>query len=220
MHPANTIAVVAGLAAVLMSNAAVAATTTPAQPEGWGVPVDMKYDAGANERAPVRYAAGTCPVHIVRAIDARQNRETIGADQHGALLASDLSPWLTAGLLQLRQYGYAVQEDPADAPAAADGVTVRPSVTRAYTWQIGLKIFGMVAVKAEFLDHNGVLQQKYYRAHGDKTNMVGADDEHVTTLNYALNNMLAFIADDLQSLCKGQKVAEYSYAGPKGLPAK
>jgi hypothetical protein len=220
MNQTTTIAAVAGLAAVLLSNCAAAATASAAEPEGWGVKVDMNYDAGANERAPVRYPAGTCPVHVVRAVDARQNRETIGADQHGALLANDLSPWLTTGLLQLKQYGYTVQEDPADAPAAADGVTVRASVTRAYTWQIGLKIFGMVAVKAEFLDHNGVLQQKYYRAHGDKTNMVGADDEHVTTLNYSLNNMLAFIADDLQSLCKGQKVAEYSYAGPKGLPAK
>lgn len=220
MNQATIIAAVAGLAAVLLSNAACAATTSTAEPEGWGVKVDMNYDAGANERAPVRYAAGTCPVHVVRAVDARQNRETIGADQHGALLANDLSPWLTAGLLQLKQYGYTVQEDPADAPLAAEGVTVRASVTRAYTWQIGLKIFGMVAVKAEFLDHNGVLQQKNYRAHGDKTNMVGADDEHVTTLNYGLNNMLAFIANDLQSLCKGQKVAEYSYAGPNGLPAR
>ncbi|PVY64506.1 hypothetical protein C8E08_1830 [Paracidovorax citrulli] len=31
----------------------------------------------------------------------------------------------------------------------------------------------MVAVKAEFADRNGVLQQKYYRAHGGKTNMWG-----------------------------------------------
>jgi hypothetical protein len=220
MNQSTTSAVLAGLAALLLSNAAAAATTPAAEPEGWGVKVDMNYDASANERAPVRYPAGTCPVHIVRAVDARQNRETIGADQHGALLADDLSPWLTAGLMQLKQYGYAVQEDPAGSPAAADGITVRASVTRAYTWQIGLKIFGMVAVKAEFLDHNGVLQQKYYRAHGDKTNMVGADDEHVTTLNYGLNNMLAFVADDLQSLCQGRKVAEYSYAGPNGLPAK
>ena len=215
-----TIAVVAGFAAVLLSTAASAATTPAAEPEGWGVKVDMAYDANASERPPVRYAAGTCPVHVVRAIDARQNRETIGADQHGALLANDLSPWMTSGLLQLKQYGYAVQEAPDGAPVAADGITVRTSVTRAYTWQIGLKIFGMVAVKAEFLDHNGVLQQKYYRAHGDKTNMVGADDEHVTTLNYGLNNMLAFIANDLQSLCKGEKVPEYAYAGPAGVPAK
>lgn len=220
MNKITTIAAVAGLAAILSSNAVHAATSSVAEPEGWGVKVDMKYDAGANERAPVKYAAGTCRVQVVHADDARQNRETIGANQHGALLASDLSPWLTAGLLQLKQYGYDVSEVPAGSPAAADGITVRTSVTRAYTWQIGLKIFGMVAVKAEYLDHNGVLQQKYYRAHGDKTNMVGADDEHVTTLNYGLNNMLAFIANDLQSLCKGQKVAEYSYAGPDGLPAK
>lgn len=216
----NTTLTLAAIAGALLSATACAATTTATttEPEGGGVKVDMAYDASASERPPVKYA-GACAVHVVKAVDARQNRETIGADQHGALLASDLSPWLTSGLAQLKQYGYAVQQDADGAPVAADGVTVRASVTRAYTWQIGMKIFGMVAVKAEYLDHNGVLQQKYYRAHGDKTNMVGADDEHVTTLNYGLNNMLAFIANDLQSLCKGQKVAEYSYAGPDGLPA-
>ena len=214
----NTTLTLAAIAAALLSSAASAATTAPAEPEGWGVKVDMAYDANANERPPVKYAAGTCAVHVVKAVDARQNRETIGADQHGALLASDLSPWLTSGLMQLKQYGYAVQQDADGAPVSPDGVTVRASVTRAYTWQIGMKIFGMVAVKAEYLDHNGVLQQKYYRAHGDKTNMVGADDEHVTTLNYGLNNMLAFVAKDLQSLCKGEKVPEYAYAGPDGLP--
>jgi hypothetical protein len=76
----------------------------------------------------------------------------------------------------------------------------------------------MVAVKAEFLDHNGLLQQKYYRAHGDKTNMWGAKDEYVTTLNYGLNNLLPFVARDLQSFCKGEKVDAYTYAGPDGLP--
>jgi len=214
----KAIVTLATLCALLSATAASAAATTPADPEGWGVKVDMAYDASVTERPPVKYAAG-CPVHVVRAVDGRQNRETIGANQHGALLAADLSPWLTSGLMGLKQYGYAVQQDPDGAPAAADGLTVRASVTRAYTWQIGLKIFGMVAVKVEYLDPNGVLQQKYYRAHGDKTNMVGGDDEHVTTLNYGLNNMLAFVANDLQSLCKGQKVAEYSYAGPNGLPA-
>ncbi|WP_232441478.1 hypothetical protein [Burkholderia ubonensis] len=74
------------------------------------------------------------------------------------------------------------------------------------------------AVKAEFADRNGVLQQKYCRSHGDKTNMWGAKTEYVNTLNYGLNNLLPFIARDLQSLCKGEKVDGYSYAGPDGLP--
>jgi len=73
----------------------------------------------------------------------------------------------------------------------------------------------MVALKAQFIDQNGVLQEKYYRAHGDKTNMWGAVSEYITTLNYGLNNMLPVLAKDLVSLCRGTKVETYTYAGPE-----
>ncbi|WP_072617434.1 hypothetical protein [Pandoraea vervacti] len=194
------------------------ASAAPAVPPGYGEKVDMKYDALATE-TPLRVVqTGTCRVHIVPAVDARQNKETIGASGSGALLVEDVSPWMSEGLTHLRDYGYVVSEIADGAPAPAEGVTIRTSVTRAFTWQIGLKLFSMVALKAEFLDRNGVLETKYYRAHGDKTNMWGANAEYVTTLNYGLNNMLAFIARDLQSLCKGEKVEEYTYAGPDGVP--
>jgi hypothetical protein len=212
----KTTTLIASLAALLFGNAAVAAADSATES---GEKVEMKYDAAASETGAKPFRAGTCALRIVRTVDARQNKETIGQSMSGALLAGDIGPWMTEGLGHLRDFGYAVSAaSPGDAAPAADGVTIRTSVTRAYTWQIGLKIFSMVAVKAEFLDHNGVLQQKYYRAHGDKTNMWGAKDEHVTTLNYGLNNLLPFVARDLQSLCKGEKVDGYSYAGPDGLP--
>ena len=198
------------------NESAVAATDSATES---GDKVEMKYDVAASETGAKPFRAGTCALRIVRTVDARQNKETIGQSMSGALLAGDVSPWMTEGLGHLRDFGYVVSTaSPADAAPAADGVTIRTSVTRAYTWQIGLKIFSMVAVKAEFLDRNGVLQQKYYRAHGDKTNMWGAKDEYVTTLNYGLNNLLPFVARDLQSLCKGEKVDSYSYAGPDGPP--
>lgn len=212
----TTTTLIASLTALLLGNAAVAATDSATES---GERVEMKYDAAASETGAKPFRAGTCALRIVRTVDARQNKETIGQSMSGALLAGDIGPWMTEGLGHLRDFGYVVSTaSPADAAPAADGVTIRTSVTRAYTWQIGLKIFSMVAVKAEFLDRNGVLQQKYYRAHGDKTNMWGAKDEYVTTLNYGLNNLLPFVARDLQSLCKGEKVDGYSYAGPDGPP--
>jgi hypothetical protein len=72
----------------------------------------------------------------------------------------------------------------------------------------------MVAMKAQFQDRNGVLQEKFYRAYGDKTNMWGANSEFVTTLNYGFNNLLPAMAQDLVSLCNGSKVEAYTYAGP------
>lgn len=211
----KTMMLAAGLAAFLAGNAAIAATTSDADS---GDTVEIKYDALDSEVPPKPLpAAAGCTLRIAPAVDARQNRETIGmALGAGALLAPDVSPWMTDGLGHLQAFGYKVSAGPVDGAAAADGITMRASVTRAYTWQIGLKIFSMLAVKAEFSDRNGLLQQKYYRAHGDKTNMVGANSEHVTTLNYALNNLLPFVARDLQSLCKGEKVEGYSYAGPDG----
>jgi hypothetical protein len=204
---------IAGLSALLLGNAAIAVTASASES---GDKVEMKYDAAASEVGAKPFRAGTCTLHIVPTVDARQNKVTIGQSMRGALLTGDIGPWMTEGL---RDFGYVVSvARVGDATTAADGVTIRTSVTRAYTWQIGLKIFSMVAVKAEFLDHNGVLQQKYYRAHGDKTNMWDAKDEYVTTLNYGLNNLLPFVARDLQSLCKGEKVEGYSYARPDGLP--
>lgn len=222
----KTTTLMAGLAAALLCHAASAAdadlATAAAAAHESGEKVAMKYSATDSEtggKATFR-AAGACTVHIVPTADLRQNKETIGQTMSGALLSGDVGPWVTDGLRQLKDFGFTVSDASAEAPVAADGVTVRTSVTRAYTWQIGLKLFSMVAVKAEFADRNGVLQQKYYRSHGDKTNMWGANSEYVTTMNYGLNNLLPFLANDLQSLCKGEKVAAYSYAGPDGLPKK
>jgi hypothetical protein len=213
---------IASIAALLLGNAAVAATDTTAASTTLatesGEKVEMKYDATATETGKKPFSAGTCTLHIVPTEDARQNKETVGQWKHGALLAGDIAPWITEGLGHLQDFGYAAYPTSADAAPAADGITIRTSVTRAYTWHVGLKIFSMLAVKAEFLDRNGVLQQKYYRAHGDKSNMWSAKDEYVTTLNYGLNNMLPFIARDLQSLCRGAKVETYTYAGPEGVP--
>jgi hypothetical protein len=222
----KTTTMIAGLGGLLLASAAAAGTApapstasaTSSASES-GDKVEMKYDAAARESGAKPFRSGNCKLRILHTVDARQNKETIGQSMSGALLAGDIGPWMTQGLEHLKDYGYEVSvANPADATPAAQGVTIRTSVTRAYTWQIGLKIFSMVAVKAEFQDHQGVLQQKYYRAHGDKTNMWGAKDEYVTTLNYGLNNLLPFIARDLQSLCKGEKVESYSYAGPDGPP--
>lgn len=208
----KTTTLIASLAVLLIGNASAATTSSALES---GEKVEMKYDTSAAEVAVKPYRNGTCKLHIVPTADARQNKETIGQSMKGALLVDDVSPWMTEGLGHLRDFGYAVSAaDAADVAKETEGVTIRTSITRAYTWQIGLKIFSMVAVKAEFLQNNGVIQQKYYRAHGDKTNMWGANGEYVTALNYGLNNLLPVMARDLQSLCKGEKVDTYTYAGP------
>lgn len=204
-----------GAASLLLGATFIASANTP----DYGTKVDMKYDRNARESLALQPYGSTCPVHVVPTEDARQNKETIGQSMSGALLGGDIGRWTTDGLVALKDYGYAVDETSGLEPPAT-GITVKTSVTRAYTWQVGIKIFSMVAVKAQFIDRSGVLQEKYYRAHGDKTNMWGADAEYVTTLNYGLNNLVPAVARDLQSLCKGQKVETYTYSGPDDFNKK
>jgi len=181
-------------------------------------PMNIEYDRSSRE-APAVPLAGTCPIHVVAARDDRQNKETIGARLGGALVTGDAGRWVSDGLRQLKDFGFEVR-DADDQTTVQEGVVVRTSLTRAYTWQIGLKLFSMVALKVQFADRNGVLQEKRYRAHGDKTNMWGAASEYVTTLNYGLNNLLPAMARDLVSLCKGNKVEAYTYAAPEPVVVK
>jgi hypothetical protein len=203
----KTLSQILGATLFAVPTLALAAAEVPAG-------VDMKYNWADREVAAPAALVGTCPVHVVITEDARQNKETLGVSIGGPLLSGDASRWASDGLINLKSYGFTVDETTITAPPK-DGITIKTSLTRAYTWQVGLKIFSMVALKAQFIDKNGVLQEKYYRAHGDKTNMWGAASEYVTTLNYGLNNMLPVMANDLVSLCKGTKVEAYTYAGPE-----
>lgn len=175
-------------------------------------PLAMNYDRTVRETMATQYN-DLCPIRVAATVDARQNKETIGQSMNGALLSGDMSKWVTDGLADLKSYGAEVEVG-SDVDRPHKGVLIKTTLTRAYTWQIGLKIFSMVALKTQFINSDGVIQEKYYRAHGDKTNMWGASSEYVTTLNYGLNNLLPVIAQDLVLVCKGSPVEKYSYAGP------
>ncbi|MDM0017147.1 hypothetical protein [Variovorax saccharolyticus] len=205
------------LAGALIATCSVQAFAAP--DAGSTPPLELAYERNSRE-TPAVELRGTCPVHVALPVDERQNKETIGAGFRGALLTGEAGRWVSDGLLQLKDFGFAVDQVNEGA-APQDGLTVKTSLTRAYTWPIGIKLFSMVALKAQFVDKSGVVvQEKYYRAHGDKTNMWGADSEFVTTLNYGLNNLLPVMAQDLVSLCKGAKVEPYSYAGPSSVASK
>lgn len=175
-------------------------------------PLDMQYDAKMRE-VPQEHLDGLCHVRVT-VKDERQNKETVGLSFRGALLTTDMRTWVANGLSDLRNFGAEVDTEEGVPLPAGGGVAVEASLTRAYIWQVGFKIFSMVALKARFSNGNGLIQEKYYRAHGDKTNMWGADSEYVDTLNYGMNNLVPVMAQDLVSLCRGVPVEQYSYAGP------
>lgn len=176
----------------------------------------LVYDVNSRESAATMQK-GTCPLRVLATEDQRLNKQTIGASLSGPLLTGEASPWVTDGLLHLKDFGYTVEQvEPGASPG--EGLLVKTSITRAYTWQVGFKLFSMIALKAQITGKDGVVQEKYYRAHGDKTNMWGAASEYVTTLNFGLNNLLRVMAEDLSAVCQGKQVEIYSYAGPEAKP--
>lgn len=211
---------IASLPAIFGITFAACSIPAIAGPEAGAAPsLEIAYERYSRE-TPVEALGGTCPIHVVSTQDDRQNKETIGAGFRGPLLTGEAGRWVSDGLFQLKDFGFTVDQAK-EGGAPQEGLTVKTSLTRAYTWPIGIKLFSMVALKAQFIDKNGaVLQEKYYRAHGDKTNMWGADSEFITTLNYGLNNLLPVMAKDLVSLCSGAKVEPYSYAGPSLVTRK
>lgn len=177
-------------------------------------PLKMAYSADDKESGTVNLIDVKCPVLVMPVIDGRRNSETIGFSvMHGSLLSGKLDSWVQEGLSELKTYG--LQMAPANSldSGSGSGIALQVKLDKAYTWQVGLKIFSMVTMKASYRK-GGNTQEKSYRAHGDKTNMWGAESEYVTTLNYGLNNMLPAIAEDLKIICDGGKIASYAYVHP------
>lgn len=162
--------------------------------------VSLAYDAGVNDKAPAMLP-GACRINVVGISDNRFSREGMGAD--APIRTGAPEPWIGAGLANLKQYGYTVQQGAGPAP---DALNLDVKLIRAYSWFGNMRINGMVAVDVSIASPEGTRSRKF-RASGSKTNMMGADSEHVTALNYALNHMVHEMAAGLASECAGLKVA-------------
>jgi hypothetical protein len=175
-----------------------AQSAAPAKDE----PLSMKYDAVAND-VPFVQLRNACAIRLAPVVDARMNKETLGINFGSALLSGDAAAWSTEGLKNLSRFGFKVESVDAGV-AAGNGLTLSPQITRAYTWQIGVKLFGTVVVKIDYLKPDGSVEHKTYRASGHKINMWGANYEFMDTLNYAFNNLLRNVATDAEKRC-GQR---------------
>jgi len=165
-------------------------------------PLSMKYDATSHDVPPKRVKSA-CAIKLTPVVDARQNKETVGANYiYRPLLSGDAGAWATSGMQNLKVFGFTV--DMATDADRTGALSVASRITRAYTWQVGMKLYGTVVVKVDYQLPGGRTESKTYRATGDKTNMWGADDEYMATLNYAFNNMLPKIAADLEKHCGGK----------------
>jgi hypothetical protein len=160
--------------------------------------VSMKYDASATEVTPAALR-GACAVTLRAVRDERLNKESVGSD-FKPLLSGEPVPWIRDALGNLKAYGFAVR---AAGGASDPAIGFEATLTRAYAWTVPMRINAMVALKVDFVRPSGQRVTTSYRALGSKTNVWGATDEFMTTLNYAVNSVLPQIAADLQKLCAG-----------------
>ncbi|PFH11432.1 hypothetical protein BCF11_3878 [Collimonas sp. PA-H2] len=177
---------------------AALATQSALAAEGERQPLSMNYDSVAADVRPVP-VAHACMLKVLPVVDERLNKDTLGVNLTNPLISGDAAGWATAGLQNLSDFGFLIEKT-----GVTDGqarITLSPKIIRAYTWQVGLKLFGTVVIKMDYTRPDGKVESKTYRASGDKTNMWGADAEYVTTLNYALNNLLRKVAVDLDKQC-------------------
>jgi hypothetical protein len=161
----------------------------------------MAYEATAVDVVPVPLPSA-CAVNIASVTDQRNNMESISADR--SLPSQGAVTWVKSGLDNLKVYGYRVQQNPTPMP---DAVNVDVQLIRSYTWFGNMRINGTVAMDVGITPVGGARQVQKFRALGSKTNVWGAPSEHLTTLNYAFNNLSSKLAVALQSACAGAKTA-------------
>jgi hypothetical protein len=180
----------------------------------------MTYSAIEKENSPIERLQISCPVLLAQPIDARLNKETIGAPFGRSALVGPVDSWVKDGLSELKTYGVSINASSARANPRPSGkeIILETTITRAYTWQVGLKIFSIITTKMKFVTASGATQEKSYRTLGDKTNMWGAQGELVTALNYGFNNLLPTLAFDLQTVCNGGNLSTYSFVQPGSKP--
>ena len=194
---------------------ALSATAAQAQTE---TPPELKYDRKIRDHL-LRREEGVCPLNMVRVVDARPNKETIGESYKGAVLSPDINQWVTNGMLDLTSYGEPINLVTEDT-VPGDGLLLKTAVTRSYLWTVGGKMFSMLVLKVQIIGKNGLVEDKTYRAYGDKALETSIEGDAGSTLNYALNNLLPVMAQDMAALCNGEQVDHYSYAGSEYLPPR
>lgn len=155
----------------------------------------LVYNADALDAKPVWFPKA-CMLNIVSVSDRRRNTENVSVDH--ALATDPPSAWIRSGLDGLKVYGFKVQHSDKPVPEA---INLDLGVTRAYAWESHMRINGTVAMDVGITPPGGERRVQKFRASGSKTNMVGADSEYLTALNYALNNLLRKMAFEMNAVC-------------------
>jgi uncharacterized lipoprotein YajG len=160
--------------------------------------VSMNYEPESVETVPAPIP-GACSIVVVRGADIRPNKESIG-HEYKPILSGDPVPWVDTAFDDLKRYGFTVKHSDTFKPETG-AIVVRPELFRSYVWHGQLRINGMVAMNVDYITPSGKSMKMKYRASGSKSNWAGGTAEYMTALNYAINNTMAKLANDMVKLC-------------------
>lgn len=162
-----------------------------------GEPVLLSYEPATADNTP-DVKVSDCTVHVARVVDGRNNRDTIG-HEFSAIVATGVPEWASSAFDRLSAHGFKVVRTDAARPG---GITIAPTLIRAYTFHGPMRINGVVAFDNQVTMPDGRTELRKLRAAGSKANMAGATSEYLTSMNYAINNAMDQLAASLVPLCK------------------
>lgn len=151
-----------------------------------------KAEAVSPAAAPVdRFA---CNVDVSDIVDARKNKVTLGTNGFEPLLPSGLDQWL----VDIKK---AELVDKTKGWAGEKNIKVTPSMTKLYAYAENMNLHGVFSLSVD-ISVNGETTTKKYRGMGSKANMVNGYGEYATALNYAVQEVMPRLIEDLKAACK------------------
>ncbi len=129
--------------------------------------------------------------------DKRQNKETIGARFSYPLVVNGVEQWLDKAQQDFNKK--ALQEE----IKAAKSITLRPSLTRLYSYAESMNLHGVSALSVDFLEGERLIETRKYRGNGAVVNWANGVSEYHDVVNLSLHYALSAVKKDLSSVCQG-----------------
>jgi hypothetical protein len=171
----------------------------------WNEPLSMKYERADRVKPAVSDAAVDCKIKLREVIDARRNKDTVGANYsliypneaptwHASIRSGDGAKWLRQGLETLP----IVSRD-----QGTMNITV--SMRMAQTWKANSNVHAHVALQAALETSSGIVTRRYHGL-ASKTSLAGITI-YMTALNSAMGDALDALAADMDAACSGKALS-------------
>ena len=157
-------------------------------------PINLKLSNATGNNAASETIA-PCHIRLLKVVDKRSNKETLGEAAGVPVLASNVTGWVSEGVTSgLKHHGYKVSEQRGD-------LDMLVNIKLAYLRPLPLRLHATVSLEVQLKHSQKRMYRQTLRAIGDRTNWANGEGEIMEVLNIALNNVVTDLADDIQPAC-------------------